>query len=42
MRFLRKRGTFSASKYREISVKIMKKGLILEITPVKSIKKGDI
>jgi hypothetical protein len=34
--------TFSASKYGKISVKIMKTGLILAITPVISIKKGDI
>jgi hypothetical protein len=35
--------THSASKYGEISVKVMKiKGLILAITPVKSIKKADI
>jgi hypothetical protein len=37
--FYGKGGTFSASKYGEISIKIMKKGLILAITPVKSIKK---
>jgi hypothetical protein len=37
--FLWKLGTFSALKYGEISIKIMKIGLILEITPI---KKGDI
>jgi hypothetical protein len=33
---------FQLWRNEEISVKIMKKGLILTIMPVKSIKKGDI